>query len=436
MAFFLAGIDNRTGILIFIGEEIHSLTYTNPIYSVLYLDGDEQRLAAFESAFSQDYHVYTAALGRTGLEIMVHRTIQLVIADQSLPDMTGIGFLERIMPLYPDCTRMVQTGTGDMESVARAADRGIVFQYVTFPWKREELKITIDAALEVYYLKVQNRNLDNHLNEVKQTLERKVMERTRKIEQQRINMTDSIRYASRIQKAMMLSSEELERIMPSHFILNKPKDIVSGDFFWVSNRNGRLIVALADCTGHGVPGAFMSILGINLLNEIVSGMETPRTADILNELRSRVVRAMGQTGKIDEAKEGMEMALCMLDPGRGMIQFSGANRPLYLASGGELKVIKGDRMPIGVYYEEELPFTSTDVPCKKHDILYLFTDGFVDQIGGLHRKTFRTTRFRKLIQEICHRPLDEQKAILREEHEIWRAGQEQIDDIMVMGIRL
>jgi serine phosphatase RsbU (regulator of sigma subunit) len=331
---------------------------------------------------------------------------------------------------------MVQTGTGDMDSVARAANRGIVFQYVTFPWKREELKITIDAALEVYYLKVQNRNLDNHLNEVKQTLERKVMERTRKIEQQRINMTDSIRYASRIQKAMMLSSEELERIMPSHFILNKPKDIVSGDFFWVSNRNGRLIVALADCTGHGVPGAFMSILGINLLNEIVSGMETPRTADILNELRSRVVRAMGQTGKIDEAKEGMEMALCMLDPGRGMIQFSGANRPLYLASGGELNVIKGDRMPIGVYYEEELPFTSTDVPYKEHDILYLFTDGFVDQIGGLHRKTFRTTRFRKLIQEICHRPLDEQKAILREEHEIWRAGQEQIDDIMVMGIRL
>jgi serine phosphatase RsbU (regulator of sigma subunit) len=224
--------------------------------------------------------------------------------------------------------------------------------------------------------------------------------------------------------------------MPSHFVLNKPKDIVSGDFYWVSNKSDRLIIAVADCTGHGVPGAFMSILGISFLNEIVNILDTLRANEILNELREQIIKALGQTGQRDEAREGMEIALCVVDFKQRMVQFSGAFRPLYLISGGELSVINGDRMPIGIYGEEQESFSNKEVPFKENDMIYLFTDGYVDQIGGLDRKTFKSVRFKKLLKEICHRPLKLQQSILREEHEIWRAGREQIDDILILGVEL
>ena len=412
------------------------MTFTNPIYSILYIDEVEQNLISFKSAFSQDYHIYTATLGGAGLEIMEQNTIQLAITDQRMSDMSGIEFLEKIMILYPDCMRMIMTGISDKDEIIQSINKGNIYRYVAKPWKREDLKLNIDSAMEVYNLKIQNTNLINYLEDAKLNLEQKVMERTREIEQQRMNITDSIHYASRIQKALMLPSEKLDKLMPSHFILNKPKDIVTGDYFWVSNKNDSLIFAVADCTGHGVPGAFMSILGINFLNEIVNNSDTPRANDILNELREQIIKALGQTGKRDEAREGMEMALCVVDFKRRMVQFSGAFRPMYLISEGELSVIDGDRMPIGIYEEEEVSFSNKEVPFKENDMIYLFTDGYVDQIGGLQRKTFKSVRFKKLLKEISNKPLIEQKSILREEHEIWRAGQEQIDDILILGVEL
>lgn len=409
---------------------------TNPIYSVLYIDSEKKMLSGFESAFCQEYHIYTAGSGKAGLEVMEQRTIQLVITRLQLPDMTGIEFLERIMPLYPDCSRMIMTSERNMGIVTEAVNRGIVFQYVTTSWKRDELKITIDGGLEFYYMKVQNRNLNKYLEEIKLNLERKVMERTREIDRHRIKMTDSIQYASRIQNALMLSTGELDELLPSYFIFNKPKDIVSGDFYWVHKKEGQLIIAVADCTGHGVPGAFMSILGISLLYEIVNDLDNPQSSDILNELRTHVISALGQTGHVDEAREGMEMALCIVDFEQGRIQYSGAFRPLYLVSNGELSEFSGDRMPIGIYHEEKILFTSREIPFRENDLIYLFSDGYVDQIGGLHRKTFRAKRFKELILDNWSLPMKDQAAVLREEHEIWRAGQEQIDDIMVLGVKL
>ena len=233
----------------------------------------------------------------------------------------------------------------------------------------------------------------------------------------------------------MVPSEELEKILPDHFILNKPKDIVSGDYYWVSHKNGHLIIAVADCTGHGVPGAFMSIMGINLLNEIVNTTGTIQANEILNQLRSKLIRSLGQTGQKDETKDGMEMALCVVDSKKHLLQYSGAFRPMYLLRQDELIVITGDHMPIG-FYDEKEAFTNKEVPFRENDMIYLFTDGYVDQIGGLERKTFKSIRLKKLLKEIHDKPPDEQASILREEHEIWRSGSEQIDDIMVLGVRL
>ena len=409
---------------------------SDPIYSILYIDDEENNLTSFKSTFRRDYHIHVASSGKAGLEIMEKNNIQLVITDQRMPDMSGIEFLERIVPLYPDCMRMILTGFSDMEAIIQAINKGNIYRYVSKPWNREDLKITIDSALEVYNLKSQNKHLIDDLKEANRTLEQKVNERTRQLEQQRINITDSIKYASRIQRALMLPSEELEKILPSHFILNKPKDIVSGDYYWVSQKNNMLIIAVADCTGHGVPGAFMSIMGINFLNEIVSQSDTIIANEILNELRKQLIKSLGQTGRRDEAKDGMEMALCIVDPDNKQIQFSGAFRPMYLIKDEELIVIKGDPMPIGKYNENEMPFTNKEVQFNENDMIYLFTDGYVDQIGGLDRKTFKSIQFKKLLKEIHYKPLKEQKSILEEEHGIWRAGQEQIDDIMILGIRL
>jgi len=409
---------------------------SNPKYSVLYIDDEEHNLISFKSTFRREYDIHVADSGKSGLEIMEQNEINLVITDQRMPEMTGVEFLEKVKHQYPDCVRMIMTGFSDMEAIIEAINKGNIYRYISKPWNRAELKITIDSAFEVYNLKLQNKTLIADLKEVNQNLEKIVEQRTRQIEQQRKNITDSIQYASRIQSALMLPSEELERLLPSHFILNKPKDIVSGDYYWVSHKNNRMIVAVADCTGHGVPGAFMSIMGINFLSEIVSKTEIFKANEILNELREHLIRSLGQTGQRDETRDGMEMALCIVDLESNQLQFSGAFRPLYIFRNKELIEIKGDRMPIGIYNEEVVSFTNKEMNVQDNDVFYLFTDGYVDQIGGPDRKTFKSRKFKKLLREIHLKPLKEQKSVLEKQHLAWRSEIEQIDDILILGIRL
>jgi len=407
-----------------------------PKYPILYIDDEENNLISFKSTFRREYNIHVATSGQQGLEIMEQNEIHLVITDQRMAEMTGVEFLGKVMFLYPDCMRMIMTGFSDMDAIIQAINKGNIYRYIAKPWNREELKITIDSAFEVYNLKSQNKHLIEDLKEANLNLEQKVKERTRQIEQQSRNITDSIHYASRIQTALMLPSEELDRLLPSHFILNKPKDIVSGDYYWVSHKDNRIIVAVADCTGHGVPGAFMSIMGINLLNEIVSKTETLRANEVLNELRDHLIKSLGQTGHRYEAKDGMEMALCVVDMESKQLQFSGAFRPMYLLRNEELIETKGDRMPIGIYNEEEVSFTNKEIQIQDNDVFYLFTDGYVDQIGGPNKKTFKSRNFKKLLKDIYQRPLKEQKSILEKEHKTWRSDMEQIDDIMIMGVKL
>jgi len=404
-------------------------------HSILYIDDEEHNLTSFNSTFRRDYDIHLANSGAEGMEIMANNNIQMVITDQRMPGMTGIEFLEKIVPLYPDCLRIVMTGYSDMEAIIQAINKGRIYHYITKPWDRHELKITMDRALEVFALKEENKNLIEDLKEANQNLEKKVKERTRQIEQQRNNITDSIHYASRIQNALLPQGDEMLGLLPHHFILNKPKDIVSGDYFWISHLNHTMIVAVADCTGHGVPGAFMSIMGINFLNEIVNSMEAIRANEILNELRGKLIKSLHQSGEKDETRDGMEIALCIFDFDSSKLQYSGAFRPMYLIRNNELFVIKGDRMPIGIYDEYEVSFTNKEMQFNKDDVIYLFSDGYVDQIGGPDRKTFRSNKFKKLLLKIHLMPLDAQKAILEKEFNTWRSDLEQIDDIMIIGIR-
>lgn len=412
------------------------MTNKKPLPPILYVDDEMDNLTVFNSAFRRYYEIYLASSGREGLEIMKENEIRLVITDQRMPEMTGTEFLEKIIPDYPDCIRIIMTGFSDIDAVIQAINKGRVYRYITKPWDSEEMKITIDNALETFNLKQQNRRLFEELKEANMTLEQKVIDRTKKIEDQNKEITDSIYYASKIQNALLPPKDELDRLLPSYFVLNKPKDIIGGDYYWLNDKKNKLIAAVADCTGHGVPGSFISILGITLLKEIVNKSITIGANEILNQLRLHIINSLHQSNKRNGTREGMEIALCIFDFDNGLLQYAGAFRPLYIIRESQLHELSGDTMPLGIYDDEEKSFSSKEFQFRKDDIVYLFTDGYVDQIGGINRKTFRTKRFKELLLEIhCH-PMEEQKEILWEEFNKWKGDVEQIDDILVLGIKM
>jgi len=406
------------------------------LHPILYIDDEKDNLTVFNSAFRRDFKVHLATSGAEGLGIMKKEDVHLVITDQRMPEMTGVEFLEKIIPDWPDCIRMVLTGFSDVEAIIQAINKGRVYRYITKPWNKEELKITIDRALDAYILRQQNKDLIISLKEANETLESKVIERTRQIELQKQEITDSIKYASRIQSALLPPQEEIDKLLPSCFILNLPRDIVSGDYYWIAQKDNKVVVAVADCTGHGVPGAFMSILGIASLNEIVNKTEKIVAGDILNQLREQLIKSLRQTGKEgDKTRDSIEMALCVIDPDNRILQYSGAFRPLYTIRNNELIEIKGDFMPIGIHEGEKKLFFNNELEVHKNDIIYMFSDGYVDQIGGPEKKTFRSLKFKELLLEIHDLPVHDQKNILEEKLNEWKRDMDQIDDILVMGIK-
>jgi len=319
------------------------------------------------------------------------------------------------------------------------------------------LEIFTGILLIYLYIKIRERQLRRE----KRILERKVKERTAEIEKQKQeiikqrdeiaeqqrSIMDSIHYASRIQAAILPPSEILHDILPQYFILNKPRDIVSGDFYWMTRlrtkniTNETLIVVVADCTGHGVPGAFMSMLGVSFLNEIIGISDIYSAAEILNRLRDNVIKSLHQTGKDNEAKDGMDISLCVVDMTTLKLQFAGAYNSLYIvrqvSNEASLIEIKADRMPIGIHFKQPT-FTNNEFDLQKGDCLYMLSDGYVDQIGGLHGRKFMSKNFKALIQsDDCNKlSMPEQRKLLDTTIEEWRGPHEQIDDILVVGLKV
>lgn len=249
-------------------------------------------------------------------------------------------------------------------------------------------------------------------------------------------ITDSIKYASRIQAAVLPQYDYIKKLLPQHFILFKPRDIVSGDFYWATAKNEKVVFVAADCTGHGVPGAFMSMLGVSFLNEIVNKNPISTAGFILDNLRDYVKSTLSQEGKADEAKDGMDLSLCIIDKENKILQFAGAHNPLIYFRNGELHEIKADKMPIGIHASEEMPFTNHVLEIEKDDIFYMFSDGYHDQLGGDKRRKFMKKPFKRLLGKIHQKPLAEQKEILDKENVDWIGNYEQIDDIIVVGFKI
>ncbi|MFH2095194.1 MAG: tetratricopeptide repeat protein, partial [Bacteroidota bacterium] len=272
-----------------------------------------------------------------------------------------------------------------------------------------------------------------------------VIKQNEQISQQNKNITDSIRYARRIQAAVLPEQELPVGYISEHFIFFKPRDIVSGDFYWFGETGGRLIVVAADCTGHGVPGAFMSMLGITFLNEIVlkEGIYDP--PGILNRLRKEVIKALHQQGEDNEhaetaltsagsMKDGMDIACCAIDRENKCI-YSGANNPLYLVRNSELTEYRADRMPISIYVNME-SFTPAEIQLEKGDCLYLFSDGFADQFGGERGRKFKYQSFKELLLSVSALEMKQQQCVIEDTFRKWKEGYEQVDDVVVVGVKI
>jgi len=261
----------------------------------------------------------------------------------------------------------------------------------------------------------------------------KIREQLSIIEEKNKNILDSINYAKRIQQAILPGDEEIKKAFPDSFILYKPKDVVSGDFYWFAQRDEKKLIAAVDCTGHGVPGAFMSMIGSALLNEIVNEKNISEAGKILNILRESIIRSLKQTGAQGEQKGGMDISLCVIENNRA--QFAGANNPIWMILKGEFKEIKGDKQPIGIHIFSK-PFTSHNIEIQKGDCLYIFSDGYADQFGGDQGKKFKYRQLQETLVSIYEKPMGEQKKTLNDIIEKWRGTLEQIDDILVIGIRI
>lgn len=304
--------------------------------------------------------------------------------------------------------------------------------------KKQLKEITGLSEKTIQQEKEKKQILENQKSE----LELKVVERTQEVWQQKEvielknkEITESLVYAKRIQSAILPDIKLIYKTLEQSFVLYLPKDIVSGDFYGFAQKNNRVIIAAADCTGHGVSGAFMSMIGSALLNQIINEKNITAPSRILDALNEGIIDSLKQ--KESESDDGMDIALCAFDLAKQTVQFSGANRPLWLVRNNELQIFRPDKFPIGgLQVEHAEKFTAHEIELQKNDTLYIFSDGFADQFGGERGKKLMTKKFKEALLSIQQLNMSEQQKYLKTLFETWKGNNEQVDDVLVIGIRI
>jgi serine phosphatase RsbU (regulator of sigma subunit) len=324
------------------------------------------------------------------------------------------------------------------------------------PWYRTWIAYLFYSALVIvliwliiklytYRLKQKNRQLETIVKDRTKEIQLQkdqievqnidLEKRNIEISAQKADITDSINYAKQIQTALLSDPKIPLKYINDIFILNKPRDIVSGDFYWFSEVNNLLVVVAADCTGHGVPGAFMSMLGMSFLNSIVNEKNITDPGTVLNNLRNYIINSLHQRGDDSKSKDGMDICMCLIDKPNMTIHYSGAYNPLIHITREGLTEYKTDRMPVAVFLRD-ISFTTKQIKVKEGDLLYLFSDGYHDQFGGLQNTKFMKKNFKDKLLEISKLPMEQQRLVLDTTIEEYKGYNHQTDDIIVIGLRI
>jgi len=292
--------------------------------------------------------------------------------------------------------------------------------------------------------------MKDELAETERILEKKVKERTEEVVRQKDeidqqkskleelynDVTDSIRYAKRLQDSILPPENIMKKWFPLSFVLFKPKDIVSGDFYWMHKIGNKHLFAAVDCTGHGVPGAFMSLVGANGLNGAIKEHKLNDPGMILDDLNAYSHESLNKEGDENAVRDGMDISLCAIDYKNMQLDYAGAYNPLYIIRNGEILITKGDKFAIGSFEPGVKNFNTQTIPLEKGDLIYVFSDGYADQFGGLKGKKFMYRQFRETLLSIKDLTMDEQRSLLDQKIEAWKGSFEQVDDILIIGVRI
>nr|HPQ35025.1 SpoIIE family protein phosphatase [Tenuifilaceae bacterium] len=301
-----------------------------------------------------------------------------------------------------------------------------IFEYTRYQANKSSMLSLRKVERKNEELEIVTRKL-NRLNKL-------LIDEKKIVEQKNLQILSSIEYAQYIQNAVLPNNETIKKLFPDSFILNMPKDIVSGDFYFLKQIKNYKLFAVADCTGHGVPGALMSMLSIALLNEIVRNSDIKSSSQVLNELRRQIIESLHQIGRKGEQKEGLDIAFCSLNTEDNMLSYAGARIPLFLFRNNELNIINADKFSVDIYFKNEL-FIENQIEIKRGDELFLFSDGYYSQIGEKTDKTYKISHFKDFLAKIHPKSVEEQKQLLESELDEWRGSKQQLDDVLVLGIK-
>lgn len=364
------------------------------------------------------YHLLTASNGKDAIQLAASEPKpDLILLDVIMPGIDGFETCQVIknQEFSKNIPVIFITGQNESNNILQGFEVGAV-DYITKPFNVPELKARVKTQLAIKMARDQNQRL---------------MQKVVSINKQ---LTDSILYAQRIQNASLPKPMYLDQVMPEYFVLLKPRDIVSGDFYWVGGVDGRLVVVAADSTGHGVPGAIMSMFGVAYLNQIVGYQRITTPSQILDMLRNIVIESFQQT-QTSEVKDGMDISVLTIDRKKQQIEFAGAFNPLYIVRNHELTIVAADHMPVSIG-EVDRPYHNHVIPFQKGDALYLFSDGYASQFGGPDDKKIKSVGLRELIMRNHLSPMPEQGVVYDAFFEQWKGAADQVDDVLLMGLRL
>ena len=387
--------------------------------AILIVDDNPKNLQILGNYLQMEgYHVEFALDGKSALDWTKRAEFDLILLDIMMPGMDGFEVCKILKtdPVYQKIPIIFLTAKIDTESIVKGFDIGAV-DYVIKPFNQKELIARVKTQIEI---KQSRDEISKYLLEI---------EYKNKI------IKYSIQSAQIIQNAVLKASVNGTDFFTEQFCLFLPKDIVSGDFYWFQRIDNKLIVGVFDCTGHGVPGAFMSILGVTLLNETVIRERIVAPHLILKRLREKIISALGQKGIFWEVKDGMDGSIISYDLKSRTLAFSGAFNPMYIIRKNKIIEFRGDSMPLA-YHEKMSDFVSQEIETKPGDLIYLFTDGYVDQFGGKEDKKFRRSQFKDVLLKNHKKPLIEQKELLLNTHLNWKGREDQVDDITVVGLKV